>query len=175
MAFIFDRKTKDATIRRLLQEVRKHKGHHHRHQNHNSGAPASSPSPSPMVPPPLVRANSPPSTNSFPPAPSRSPINQVSPDHRHSSAANSLPSVQVSPPPGKHDSHWIVFMSVAAGSCFLLALSLVYFLCCRANKVVTVMPWRTGLSGQLQKAFVTGWFPFQLFKASCILISIFIQ
>jgi len=166
-----DRKTENATIRRLLQEVDKHKG---------SPTSAPSPSPSPMALPPLVRSKllpSPslaPSSESFPPAPSPSPINQPSPEHRHKSA-KSFPSVQVSPPSGEHNSHLIIFLSVAAGSCFLVALSLVYFLCCRANKVVTVMPWRTGLSGQLQKAFVTGWSPFELCREPPVsLISMFI-
>lgn len=59
-------------------------------------------------------------------------------------------------PASKGNSHLIVYLSVGAGISFLAALSIIYFFCYRINKVVTVMPWRTGLSGQLQKAFVTG-------------------
>ncbi|XP_040380628.1 probable inactive receptor-like protein kinase At3g56050 [Oryza brachyantha] len=45
----------------------------------------------------------------------------------------------------------------AAGASVLLAVSVAAFvLCYRSSKVVTVRPWATGLSGQLQKAFVTG-------------------
>ncbi|KAL5202937.1 hypothetical protein ABZP36_013889 [Zizania latifolia] len=45
----------------------------------------------------------------------------------------------------------------AAGASVVLAMSVAAFvLCYRSNKVVTVRPWATGLSGQLQKAFVTG-------------------
>ncbi|OIW20183.1 hypothetical protein TanjilG_06571 [Lupinus angustifolius] len=35
-------------------------------------------------------------------------------------------------------------------------VSVVAFVCFRSSKVVTVKPWTTGLSGQLQKAFITG-------------------
>lgn len=39
----------------------------------------------------------------------------------------------------------------------MLIFSLVVGICfCRGNKIVAVRPWATGLSGQLQKAFVTG-------------------
>jgi hypothetical protein len=47
---------------------------------------------------------------------------------------------------------------VAAGISAFLIISAVGALYCRAKKVGTVKPWVTGLSGQLQKAFVTGTF-----------------
>ncbi|KAJ0983886.1 hypothetical protein J5N97_002242 [Dioscorea zingiberensis] len=56
----------------------------------------------------------------------------------------------------KHTISWTIYAPIAAGVSFLLVISAVYILCCRGNKVVTVRPWATGLSGQLQKAFVTG-------------------
>ncbi|XP_010922598.1 protein MALE DISCOVERER 2 [Elaeis guineensis] len=67
-------------------------------------------------------------------------------------------------PPNKSPSHApessptqpLALKLAIGGASLLLVLSAVYLLCYRANKVVTVMPWRTGLSGQLQKAFVTG-------------------
>lgn len=40
---------------------------------------------------------------------------------------------------------------------FISAVGLVFW---RRTKVVTVNPWATGLSGQLQKAFVTGYSSF---------------
>ena len=44
---------------------------------------------------------------------------------------------------------------IIAGSLFFLIIT-VSILVFRSSKVVTVKPWATGLSGQLQKAFVTG-------------------
>ncbi|CAL1368927.1 unnamed protein product [Linum trigynum] len=48
-----------------------------------------------------------------------------------------------------------IVAGIVGGSLFLLfsAIGLTFF---RSNKVVTVRPWATGLSGQLQRAFVTG-------------------
>ena len=49
------------------------------------------------------------------------------------------------------------YVIAAAGASLLAAVSVALFvLCYRSSKVVTVRPWATGLSGQLQKAFVTG-------------------
>jgi hypothetical protein len=42
----------------------------------------------------------------------------------------------------------------AIGGAILISIIGVYL--CKSNKVATVKPWATGLSGQLQKAFVTG-------------------
>ncbi|XP_020086920.1 probable inactive receptor-like protein kinase At3g56050 [Ananas comosus] len=70
------------------------------------------------------------------------------------------PSFNLNPPPiaasnVKHATIWPIYASVAAGV-LLLAILAPFLLCCRASNVVTVSPWATGLSGQLQKAFVTG-------------------
>lgn len=51
--------------------------------------------------------------------------------------------------------HAVLIAGVIAGSMFAL-ISAVGFFLFRRSKVVTVKPWATGLSGQLQKAFVTG-------------------
>ncbi|XP_077233057.1 inactive receptor-like serine/threonine-protein kinase At2g40270 [Tasmannia lanceolata] len=56
----------------------------------------------------------------------------------------------------EHSFPWVTFVAVTVGVSFLLSMSGIVFLFCRNNKVVTVGPWATGLSGQLQKAFVTG-------------------
>lgn len=62
----------------------------------------------------------------------------------------------------------IVFLVIGGATVFLASMAALYFLCYRANKAVTVMPWTTGLSGQLQKAFVTGMFIFTLYRfCSC--------
>ncbi|CAA6661840.1 unnamed protein product [Spirodela intermedia] len=44
-------------------------------------------------------------------------------------------------------------VGAAVGSAVLVAVGI---FCYRSNKVVAIKPWATGLSGQLQKAFVTG-------------------
>ncbi|XP_050370870.1 inactive receptor-like serine/threonine-protein kinase At2g40270 [Argentina anserina] len=49
----------------------------------------------------------------------------------------------------------LICATVVGGSLFIL-LSVIGIMLVRSSKVVTVRPWTTGLSGQLQKAFVTG-------------------
>ncbi|CAM0955960.1 unnamed protein product [Alopecurus aequalis] len=50
-----------------------------------------------------------------------------------------------------------IYVIAGAGASILAAtLAALLVLCYRSSKVVTVRPWATGLSGQLQKAFVTG-------------------
>ncbi|PRQ59497.1 putative protein kinase RLK-Pelle-LRR-VI-2 family [Rosa chinensis] len=96
-------------------------------------APASSPSPSPSpsVPPPPTTPASPPSVSSPEPSPQESP-------------------------PKESSSHRVAIMAGAiggGGSLVILVVGLYFY---GRNKVATVKPWATGLSGQLQKAFVTG-------------------
>ncbi|KAK3042909.1 hypothetical protein RJ639_001182 [Escallonia herrerae] len=55
----------------------------------------------------------------------------------------------------ERQNHRVLAISVATGVSVLLVLIAGVFFCQR-SKVVTVKPWATGLSGQLQKAFVTG-------------------
>jgi hypothetical protein len=55
----------------------------------------------------------------------------------------------------KSKTHTVLIAGVIAGS-MLALISAVGFFLFRRSKVVTVKPWATGLSGQLQKAFVTG-------------------
>ncbi|PKA51885.1 putative LRR receptor-like serine/threonine-protein kinase [Apostasia shenzhenica] len=93
----------------------------------------------------------------FPPQ-SHSPVSTPSPAP---SPSTSLRLVDTASAPAEASAkpkktHWVVFVSIGVGLSLLVALSSVYFLCCRTNKVVSVMPWKTGLSGQLQKALVTG-------------------
>jgi len=45
---------------------------------------------------------------------------------------------------------------VAAGSAVFVVMAAASVMYCRVKKVGTVRPWATGLSGQLQRAFVTG-------------------
>lgn len=55
----------------------------------------------------------------------------------------------------KSKNHQAIIGGAVGGSVFVLITFLVVYLC-KINKVATVKPWATGLSGQLQKAFVTG-------------------
>lgn len=96
-----------------------------------SAAPTPAPTPSPSVP------TLPPTTSAFTP---------------------SLSAPEPSPP-GNHkkkSSHRGVIMagSIVGGASVVILIAVLYFYGC--DKVATVKPWATGLSGQLQKAFVTG-------------------
>ncbi|XP_072967890.1 inactive receptor-like serine/threonine-protein kinase At2g40270 [Typha angustifolia] len=97
--------------------------------------PTRSPSPSPNGPPPL--------SPSFPAPP------QPKPDTPASSGDTQRPS-------GKSFAIVYIIIGSVGAVCFLVALTAIYFLCLRGDKGDVVMPWATGLSGQLQKAFVTG-------------------
>ncbi|GAB2298586.1 hypothetical protein Dimus_032653 [Dionaea muscipula] len=50
---------------------------------------------------------------------------------------------------------WI-YVAVALGVALLLAILAASFFICKSQGVRPIGPWKTGLSGQLQKAFVTG-------------------
>lgn len=91
-------------------------------------------------------------------APDRSPANQT-PESTNKSV---------------HDKElgiW-VYILIALGSVFLLVMSAILVLVCRGKRGVAVGPWRTGLSGQLQKAFVTG-FPPTYIRVSIIFLILF--
>lgn len=49
-----------------------------------------------------------------------------------------------------------VIIGAVVGGSLLVLFSVIGTIFCRRNRVGTVKPWATGLSGQLQKAFVTG-------------------
>lgn len=112
----------------------------------SSPTPAPSPSTSPsasLTPhPPLIPKKSPPTVSSLPhrpsaPGPSSSQRPTIS-ARRHKSSRNLVP----------------ILAGCIGGGVFLSILIGLYI--CRGGKVATVKPWATGLSGQLQKAFVTG-------------------
>jgi hypothetical protein len=80
-------------------------------------------------------------------------------------AVSSNPTVSVSPPPysaqappppesRSSKNHLVLILAGAIGGAILILIIGVYI--CKSNTVDTVKPWATGLSGQLQKAFVTG-------------------
>ncbi|RLN19269.1 putative inactive receptor-like protein kinase [Panicum miliaceum] len=124
-------------------------------------APVSAPSPSPFMSPPEGSPSpSPHASRSMP---------RQSPSQHHPTAAP--PRLDRPRPTTKQDEHdrsvespvhsshthsWTTYGVVAAGIAVFILVSAASVLCFRAKKMGTVRPWATGLSGQLQKAFVTG-------------------
>ncbi|XP_024980234.1 inactive receptor-like serine/threonine-protein kinase At2g40270 [Cynara cardunculus var. scolymus] len=98
-----------------------------------TGAPVASPSPSPV---PSAVANLPPPTP---------------PTILDTSAPLPTPSAERG---SNSKNHTVVIATVVVGGSALVGIAAL--LLWRCNKVATVRPWATGLSGQLQKAFVTG-------------------
>lgn len=177
------RNFESATIRRLLQEHitqrREHPLGERRQRTRDeeieeiapSPSPIHSPSPSPALS--LSRFQSPlipPSAQSLSPIDPPSPA--PSPDKSQSSSSDPAPNqsfhrlakhsnsesepAKATETQKKEKTHWVIYVSVGAGVLLLAFAFSIYFLCCRTNKVGSVMPWKTGLSGQLQKALVKG-------------------
>lgn len=159
-AFIFARKQdEDFILRRVLQtkdgpqkSVEPVQG---TNNTNLSSSPSESPSPSPSpssigqkdtaVSPTtnqtLITPTKPKTKKSTPP-PSFSPPPVFSP--------NSHP-----PTRERKRSNHLAIVAGAIGGATLLLVAIVGYLCMKTN-VAIVKPWATGLSGQLQKAFVTG-------------------
>ncbi|XP_028803811.1 probable inactive receptor-like protein kinase At3g56050 [Neltuma alba] len=121
--------------------------------------PAPSPAPAPAPAPAPVPSPSPSHPPSISPPPSAvAPVkpNKTSPG-RNTSAS---PSPKIPEARSKTRSksfsknHVAILVGAIGGGVFLILIAGIYV--CRTNKVTTVKPWATGLSGQLQKAFVTG-------------------
>ncbi|XWS56769.1 hypothetical protein CRYUN_Cryun09bG0113800 [Craigia yunnanensis] len=141
--------SEDAVQRRLLQEMPVILAKPPKEPSVSFNKP-SSPSHAPQVPTPPA-STAPVQGPSFAPAPSPSENNPVL---RNASA----PPPSGSSPSSSHASsnHPIVILAGAiGGAIFLLILIIVAYLF-KTSKASTVKPWATGLSGQLQKAFVTG-------------------
>ncbi|CAA2998324.1 inactive receptor-like serine threonine- kinase At2g40270 [Olea europaea subsp. europaea] len=88
------------------------------------------------------------------PSPSPSPPPASSPE---SNSSSSLPNPAKNPSKtAKNSRSQVLILSGAIGGPLLLLLIITGIWFCRSSKVATVKPWATGLSGQLQRAFVTG-------------------
>ncbi|TVU47403.1 hypothetical protein EJB05_07003 [Eragrostis curvula] len=134
----------------------------HRRASVPAPAPVSAPAPSPFVSPPEGSPSTSPHASGYMPR-------HRFPSHHHPSA---LPPHLVRPrpttrqaehdgsaEPPAHSSHkhsGTTYGLVGAGIVATLLVSAAGIFCCRAKRMGTVKPWATGLSGQLQKAFVTG-------------------
>ncbi|XP_060193676.1 protein MALE DISCOVERER 2-like isoform X2 [Lycium barbarum] len=97
-----------------------------------------------------------PNTQGTPPSPLPSSRQQPeSPNPKgQSNTAVKQPTDRQAPPPPKSGNIWNYIVS--GFGVFLLVVAASVFLVCRSRAATTIGPWKTGLSGQLQKAFVTG-------------------
>ncbi|KAJ8749755.1 hypothetical protein K2173_012306 [Erythroxylum novogranatense] len=126
-------------------------------------------SPSFSISPSIAESPSfPPEQSSFsfhlspPPSPSEAPTPPAAAPVTSTSRKNDGLKMAPVPSPNKilnNDSrtrnHVLLVAGIVGSSLLLIsAIGLIVFI--RSSKVVTVRPWATGLSGQLQKAFVTG-------------------
>lgn len=161
---ISNRNHKSATIRRLLQENTTHRRKHPSRERSRhardavialSPSPIYSPSPSPLFSP-SISPRAPSLSPIGPPSPAPSPAPSQS-SHKLANNFNSE-SVPAKATEKHKKTDWVIYVSVGAGVLLVASAFAMYFLCGRTNKVGVVMPWKTGLSGQLQKALVTGWF-----------------
>lgn len=101
-----------------------------------------------------------PSTQGTPPLPLPSshqqPESQYKPIPKgQSNSAVKQPANRQAPPGTKSGNTWKYIVGVSIGV-FLLVAAAFVFLVWRSRAARTIGPWKTGLSGQLQKAFVTG-------------------
>ncbi|GJV17722.1 inactive receptor-like serine/threonine-protein kinase [Tanacetum coccineum] len=127
----------------------------------SSPSPLPSPSPSPPPSPTVAPVPSLSPSPTVAPVPSPSPSTLLPPP----SAVAPPPSAIADPPPtpllprlagqrpGKKNHLGLILSITLGGTALVLIAALLLW---RGNKVATVRPWATGLSGQLQKAFVTG-------------------
>lgn len=155
MNFLFWRHVRQNKATRSLLENHKpqHSGYHFQHHrnstankhHHNrtanspfyrsSSSPSGSPPASAAPPVPKLASNQ----SAFDSSPPLSTPGSEAKSKRTSSKKNRVP----------------ILASVIGGAVFLLISSIGIYLC-KTNKVANVRPWATGISGQLQKAFVTG-------------------
>lgn len=108
--------------------------------------PAPTPTPAPAPAPTLSTAPVPDVTQSLSPpssSPSTNNSSRIAPSSRSSKRGG--------------PSHGVI-LGVSIGGSLLFLLLIIGFFIFQYGKVTTVKPWATGLSGQLQRAFVTGIF-----------------
>ncbi|XP_075091083.1 protein MALE DISCOVERER 2 [Nicotiana tabacum] len=72
----------------------------------------------------------------------------------HSNGAVKQPTAGHAPPGRKSASTW-KYIGIGIGA-FLVVIFVCLIFICKSKAVQTIGPWKTGLSGQLQKAFITG-------------------
>ncbi|XP_060178828.1 inactive receptor-like serine/threonine-protein kinase At2g40270 isoform X2 [Lycium barbarum] len=122
-----------------------------------NSAPSSSPSPSPS--PSLSPSPSPSPSLSPSPTPSITAEPHLAPSPVSSASPSSLPSSPENRSrveDSRRSHHRALILSAAIGGPVLLFILIAGTIFFRSNKMAVVRPWATGLSGQLQRAFVTG-------------------
>ncbi|KAG4963897.1 hypothetical protein JHK86_040765 [Glycine max] len=134
---------------------------------------SSSPSESPLYSPgsaPLSYSPSPspsPSSIFFAPSPVVLPTPDIPPPVNTPVTVSTPPEFNWAPSPSSFSNqgntnssnqihHSVIIWSAVGGFSLLILLSAIIFACFQSRKVVAVKPWSTGLSGQLQKAFIKG-------------------
>ncbi|KAG5122638.1 hypothetical protein JHK84_040978 [Glycine max] len=134
---------------------------------------SSSPSESPLYSPgsaPLSYSPSPspsPSSIFFAPSPVVLPTPDIPPPVNTPVTVSTPPEFNWAPSPSSFSNqgstnssnqihHSVIIWSAVGGFFLLILLSAIIFACFQSRKVVAVKPWSTGLSGQLQKAFIKG-------------------
>ncbi|XP_047096581.1 probable inactive receptor-like protein kinase At3g56050 [Lolium rigidum] len=108
----------------------------------DAGSPSSAPAPSPAVAKPLAAPRHAARGITLPPEPATVVTHGAAAVGEASQAAG-------------HARRMYVIAGAGASVLAVMSVALLV-LCYRSSKVVTVRPWATGLSGQLQRAFVTG-------------------
>ncbi|XP_059301950.1 inactive receptor-like serine/threonine-protein kinase At2g40270 isoform X1 [Lycium ferocissimum] len=115
--------------------------------------------PSPLLRPSLSPSPSPSPSLSPSPTPSITAEPHLAPSPVSSASPSSLPS----PPENgskvedsRRSHHRALILSAAIGGPILLFILIAGTIFFRSNKMAVVKPWATGLSGQLQRAFITG-------------------
>ena len=89
------------------------------------------------------------------PVPLDAPVNPPTIGAKASSQPAEKPFKERSPTNGTYGNTWMYFLLIPiVGVSIIVVAGLL--LMCRKQGVTTIGPWKTGLSGQLQKAFVTG-------------------
>lgn len=114
----------------------------HKKSKHHKRSHIPTPSPSSFIAPPKASPSPSPSPHLVTPLP-------------FAPQANHDPQVDA-PVHTSHAHSWRGYGLVTAGGAVFLVITAAFVVYCRAKKVGTVKPWVTGLSGQLQRAFVTG-------------------
>nr|KYP45725.1 putative LRR receptor-like serine/threonine-protein kinase At5g45840 family [Cajanus cajan] len=134
-----------------------------------SSSPSESPSYSPGSAPISYSPSPSPSNIFFTPSPVVSPTPDISPTASTPLAVSTPPEINWIPAPSPSPfsnqgntyssnpmHHSAIMWSAVGGFSLLVLVSAIIFACFQTRKVVAVKPWSTGLSGQLQKAFVKG-------------------
>lgn len=104
---------------------------------------------------PIIALPSTRSSGSFPAVPKekKEPLPSSAPSKSHHAVAQ--PENTNENAGGHSGDKWKYIVGISVPVFFALVVTILCFVC-RTRAVKNIRPWRTGLSGQLQKAFVTG-------------------